>query len=113
MQLFNTLTRLHHFTTLQWDFPLVALAQARLSWAPESIIDMLLNPSIKNNYTSAGYNLAPCGGICAYFPGNGGLLLAVAAVAGGFDVAGGSTVKPIGFPASWRAAVEGFDIAYP
>jgi protein-glucosylgalactosylhydroxylysine glucosidase len=73
-------------------------------------VAMLLYPSVKNSYTASGYNWAD--GLYAYFPGNGGLLLAVAALAGGFSDSSNVTV-PIGFPASWHASVEGFDVSYP
>ena len=43
-----------------------------------------------------------------YLPGNGGLLLAVAMLAGGSD-----TSPPDYFPAAWGAAAEGFDVPYP
>jgi hypothetical protein len=39
-----------------WDFPLVALSQARLGWSPDAIVDMLLLPVLKNLYTQFGYN---------------------------------------------------------
>jgi hypothetical protein len=43
-----------------------------------------------------------------YLPGNGGLLLSVALLAGGSD-----TSSPMYFPAAWQAVGEGFDVAYP
>lgn len=60
----------------------------------------------------------------SYFPGNGGTLLVVAAMAAGFDGgapgaqlrAGGAgavastPTTPIGFPSSWNAVTEGFDV---
>lgn len=45
-----------------------------------------------------------------YLPGNGGLLSAVAMMAGGFT-RDGATVD-VGFPAAWGARTEGFK-AYP
>lgn len=82
--------------------------QARLGWSADAVKDMLLYPALKNSYTAAGYNWAP--GICAYMPGNGGVLLAAAALAGGFSSGG---APPVGFPAQWHAAAEGFTVPYP
>ena len=109
-----------------WDAPLVALAVARLGWAPESVVSTLLLPFNKNTYDAQGHNRG-MGNSTAYFPGNGGTLLAVAGIAGGFDGgapgaqlrAGGpgavasSPAPPVGFPAAWRAVVEGFVAPLP
>lgn len=88
--------------------PIHSRRQARLGWSAEAVKDMLLYPALKNSYTAAGYNWAP--GLCAYFPGNGGILLAAAALAGGFASGG---APPVGFPAQWHAVAEGFDVPYP
>lgn len=110
-----------------WDAPLLALSLARLGWASESVVAGLMLPFNKNLYDTQGINLGMGNGT-AYFPGNGGTLLAVAALAAGFDggapgaqlIAGGpgaiasSPVPPIGFPAKWGAVVvEGFNVPLP
>ena len=61
--------------------------------------------SSKNNYTKCGINSG--GPAAAYFPGNGGLLYAVAMMATGSD---GAEDKPApGFPDddSWNVKYEG------
>ena len=109
-----------------WDSPILSLGLARMAWAPESVVSTLLLPANKNLYNRAGINQG-MGNDTAYFPGNGGTLLAVAGMAAGFDggasgaqlIAGGpgavasSPTAPIGFPAAWRAAAEGFDVPLP
>lgn len=94
-----------------WDFPLVALAQCRLGWQPDAVVDMLLHASGANTYTPFGYNWQNAG-LPAYMPGNGGLLLAVAAMAAGFGASAGLPSTPCGFPLAWNASVEGFSVPY-
>jgi len=108
-----------------WDAQVVVLSQARLGWSAEACAAMLLRPFEKNGYDANGIN-AGMGTGTAYFPGNGGTLLAVAALAAGFDVgapgaalaAGGAGARqassaPVGFPAAWGAVAEGFGVALP
>ena len=108
-----------------WDYPLATLALARLGWRPEPCVAALLRPSEKNAYSRAGVNQG-MGNATAYFPGNGGTLLAVAALAAGFDVGppgealakGGpgamqAASAPTGFPAAWNAVAEGFNVPLP
>lgn len=108
-----------------WDGPLVVIAQARLGWSAEACVAMLLKTFEKNNFDANGIN-AGMGRGTAYFPGNGGTLLAVAALAAGFDAgapgealaAGGVGARmagsaPVGFPVAWRAVTEGFDVQLP
>ena len=109
-----------------WDAPLLALSLARLRWAPEAAVGALLAPFNKNLYSDVGVNQG-MGNATAYFPGNGGTLLAVAALAAGFDGgapgaqlrAGGAgavaadAVPGVGFPGEWRAVVEGFNVPLP
>jgi hypothetical protein len=109
-----------------WDMPLLALSLARLGWAPQSAVDALLLPVNKNLYNAMGVNQGMGNGT-AYFPGNGGTLLAVAALAAGFDggapgaqlrargagAVASAPTQPIGFPAAWGAVAEGFDVPLP
>lgn len=110
-----------------WDPPLVALAQARLGWSPDSVVDMLLLNVEKNQYNAVGVNEG-MGHETVYIPGNGGILLAISAIAAGYDggapgaqlFAGGgpgavaaSPTHPLGFPVAWNAVVEGFSAPLP
>jgi hypothetical protein len=109
-----------------WDAPLLTLSLCRLGWSPEDVVDALLLQFNKNLYDSLGVN-SGMGSGTAYFPGNGGTLLAVAALASGFDGgapgaalrAGGpgavasDPTAPTLFPAAWRAQVEGFASPLP
>ena len=97
--------------TWGWDYPLWAFAQMRLGWSPSSVVDMLLRNETKNLYFANGHDFEtpalPC-----YLPGNGGLLSAVAMMAGGFTDGAGKAVVAVGFPPEWGAVAEGFK-AYP
>ncbi len=109
-----------------WDAPLVALGLARQGWSSESVVGALLLPFEKNTYSAQGINQGMGLGT-AYFPGNGGTLLAVAALAAGFDggapgqqlrssgpgAVASSPTPPVGFPLAWRAVTEGFDVPLP
>jgi hypothetical protein len=114
--------------TWGWDFPLMAMTAARLH-EPEKAVDFLLYPSKNNQYGLSGMtprvhleehaaDLLP--GVAStgpdgpgyrraaetYFPSNGGLLLAAALMAAGWD--GEGTPAP-GFPRDerWRVRSEG------
>jgi len=95
--------------TWGWDYPLTAMTAARLG-ETRLAVDALLMTTEKNRYLPNGHNWQrqnlPC-----YLPGNGGLLYAVAMMAGGWRDAP-RTHAP-GFPAdgSWRVHWEngGFD----
>jgi len=109
-----------------WDAPLLALGLARLGWTAEAAVGALLLPFNKNRYDDMGVNQGMGTGT-AYFPGNGGTLLAVAALAAGFDggvpgqqlrtggpgAVASEPTPPVGFPAAWRAVAEGFDVPLP
>ncbi|HPT21947.1 MAG TPA: hypothetical protein PLR88_08390, partial [Bacteroidales bacterium] len=86
-----------------WDFPMLAMCAARLG-KPETAVDMLLHTS--PNFQFDEHGLAT-GGPFPYFPSNGGLLTAVAMMAGGWD---GSEGEAPGFPkdGSWKVKYEGF-----
>ena len=82
-----------------WDFPWLAMAAASVG-EPKLAVDALLNPSRKNHYDERGLCKGP------YFPGNGGLLYAVALMAAGWD---GAPDRPApGFPAdgTWKVRFE-------
>jgi len=88
-----------------WDFPLTALAMTRLKLPPTEVVDMLLMNVQTNQYRISGHldgGFLPC-----YLPGNGGLLAAVAMMAGGARGSPNPGGRPW-FPAGWQARVEGF-----
>jgi hypothetical protein len=90
--------------TWGWDYPMTAMTAARLG-ETKIAIDALLMSTEKNRYLPNGHNWQrenlPC-----YLPGNGGLLYAVAMMAGGWKGAPG--VPAAGFPAdgSWMVRFE-------
>ena len=91
--------------TWGWDYPMVAMAAARLG-APELAVNALLLATPKNMYRLNGHNHQRPG-LTIYLPGNGGLLYAVAMMAAGWD---GAPDRPApGFPAdgSWVVRWEG------
>jgi hypothetical protein len=84
-------------STWGWDYPAVAMTATRLG-EPETALRALLLPAAKNTYLPNGHN-RQTGTLPIYLPGNGGLLSAVALMAGGPDP---------GFPGdSWRVRQEG------
>jgi len=91
--------------TWGWDYPLTAMTAARLG-ETQVAVDALLMPVAKNRYLPNGHNWQrdnlPC-----YLPGNGGLLYAVALMAGGW--LGSNNAHAPGFPAdgSWSVRSEG------
>lgn len=83
-----------------WDFSMLAMNSLRLG-DTEQAISYLLDPLFA--FDDAGY---PEGGSrvpTPYMPNTGGLLLATAMMAGGWDGDEGSK-----FPAGWHARVDGF-----
>lgn len=95
--------------TWGWDYPLTAMTAARLG-EPQIAVDALLMETAKNRYLPNGHNWQrqnlPC-----YLPGNGGLLYAVALMAGGWKEAPRSRAP--GFPAdpAWVVRWEGLNSA--
>ncbi len=91
-------------TTWGWDYPMVAMTAARLG-EPELAIDALLMETPKNHYLANGHNYQRPN-LPLYLPGNGGLLLAVGMMAGGWEGA-----RPTSVPAfprrSWQVRAEG------
>jgi hypothetical protein len=67
-----------------WDFPMMAMTAARLG--REDAIRLLLMESPKNTYLPNGHNAqGDREDLQVYLPGNGGLLLAIAMMAAGWD----------------------------
>ena len=91
-----------------WDFPMAAMAAARVG-EPELAIQALLYPSRKkNDYLPNGFNRMDRGqGAIPYFPGNGGILYAAALMAAGWD--GAPERNAPGFPdnGQWVVKWEG------
>ncbi len=83
-----------------WDFPVVAIAAARLG-DYDRAVEFLLQPNFQ--FDDVGM---PIGGTrvpTPYFPGSTSLLMAVAMMAGGWKDAPG-----LKFPSNWNVQVEGF-----
>jgi hypothetical protein len=80
------------------------MCAARLG-RPEQAVDALLMAEGKNTVLPNGHNRQTAR-LPLYLPGNGGLLAAVALMAGGWD--GGPLRTAPGFPADWPVRVEGF-----
>jgi hypothetical protein len=88
-----------------WDFPMMAMTASRLG-RNEDAVRLLLMDSPKNTYLSNGHNRQTGSeDLPLYLPGNGGLLLAAAMMAAGYD---GSGPLP-GFPhdGRWQVRFEG------
>jgi hypothetical protein len=90
--------------TWGWDFPMMAMAAARIG-KPEIAVEMLLHNSPGFQFDEHGL---ATGGPFPYFPSNGGLLTAVAMMAAGWD---SSTGDAPGFPknANWVIKYENFN----
>jgi hypothetical protein len=91
--------------TWGWDYPMTAMTAARLG-EPRAAVDALLMQVEKNRYLPNGHNWQRANLPC-YLPGNGGLLYAVALMAGGWR--GAPHAHAPGFPAdgSWSVRHEG------
>ena len=90
--------------TWGWDYPLTAMTAARLG-ETNIAIDALLMNTEKNRYLPNGHNWQRANLPC-YLPGNGGLLYAIAMMAGGWR--DGPNKHAPGFPddGSWKVRVE-------
>jgi len=92
-------------STWGWDYPMVAMTAARVG-KPEVAIDALLLDSPKNRYSLNGHNYQRPN-LPLYLPGNGGLLAAIALMAGGWESARSGPAP--GFPRQgWNVRAEGF-----
>jgi len=92
-------------STWGWDYPMLAMTAARLG-EPAKAVDALFLDSPKNRYLVNGHNYQSAR-LPLYLPGNGGLLTAVAMMAGGWD--GGPEGPAPGFPkdGTWNVRCEG------
>jgi hypothetical protein len=90
--------------TWGWDYPLTAMTAARLGETQIAMDALLLNTE-KNRYLPNGHNWQRANLPC-YLPGNGGLLFAIAMMAGGWRGAPGKPAP--GFPddGSWKVRTE-------
>lgn len=90
--------------TWGWDYPMVAMTAARLG-ERELAVDALLMDTPKNRYLPNGHNWQRPGCISTY-PGNGGLLTALALMSAGWR--GGPAERNPGFPKKgWAVRHEG------
>ncbi len=92
-------------STWGWDFPMIAMAAARVG-EPALAIDALMMDVQKNTYLKNGHNYQH-DGLPLYLPGNGALLTAVAMMAAGWD--GAPSISAPGFPqdGTWTVRWEG------
>lgn len=81
-------------STWGWDYPMLAMTAARLGMGDKAI-DYLCMDTPKNTWLITGGNYQH-DGLPIYLPGNGGLLLAIAMMAAGWDGDGGKGAP--GFP---------------
>lgn len=88
-----------------WDFPMLALCAARLGDAGLAF-DLLLTEAEKNRYLGSGHNFQDTR-LPLYLPGNGGLLMAVSLLAGGWTSPDGTAIAPPSAP-GWELSAEGF-----
>ena len=89
-----------------WDFPMMAMCAARLG-RKDDAVKFLLWDNPKNTYLPNGHNAqADKADLPLYLPGNGGLLLAAAMMAGGWDHSGNEDAP--GFPDQFKPKTEGF-----
>ena len=86
-----------------WDFALMAMTAVRLD-EPELAVRLLLKDTLKNCYLASGNNMQVSRkDLPLYLPGNGSLLLAVAAMAAGYEGCGRELP---GFPKDGNWTVE-------
>lgn len=92
--------------TWGWDFPMLAMAEAR-NGNPDEAINYLLHSAPGFQFDERGL---ATGGPFPYHPSNGALLYAVALMAAGWD--GAPDVVAPGFPKNgWKVKVEGISPA--
>jgi protein-glucosylgalactosylhydroxylysine glucosidase len=94
--------------TWGWDYPLTAMTAARLQ-ETKIAVDALMMNTEKNRYLANGHNYQRANLPC-YLPGNGGLLYAIAMMAGGWTGAPG--INAPGFPndGSWKVRAENLNV---
>jgi hypothetical protein len=92
--------------TWGWDYPMTAMTAARLG-ETEIAVDALLLKTPKNHYEKNGHNYQRAN-LPLYLPGNGGLLYAIAMMAGGWQNSPAHDAP--GFPVkNWKVRAEGFN----
>ena len=92
--------------TWGWDYPMTAMTAAKLGES-EIAIDALLLKTPKNHYEKNGHNYQRAN-LPLYLPGNGGLLYAIAMMAGGWQNSPARNAP--GFPVkNWKVKAEGFN----
>lgn len=84
-----------------WDFPLAAMAATRAG-LPQLAVEHLLRLCPKNTFSTSGHNFQN-DDLPVYLPGNGGLLVAVALLAVGWDSRANAPEQPAG----WEFRSEG------
>lgn len=91
--------------TWGWDYPTMAMTAARLG-RPDEAVNALLKNARKNTYLPNGHNYQDQR-LTVYLPGNGGLLVAAAIMAAGWD--GAPSMDAPGFPkdGKWKVRSEG------
>jgi protein-glucosylgalactosylhydroxylysine glucosidase len=95
-----------------WDYPTAAMCAAR-TLQPELAVDFLTMEAPTNRYLPNGCNFQRAGNnpVPAYFPGNGGLLAAVALMTAGWQSGPTKSQGPApGFPKNrhWAIRAENF-----
>jgi protein-glucosylgalactosylhydroxylysine glucosidase len=93
-------------STWDWDFPMTAMTAARVG-RPDIAVKALLMDTAKNTYLNNGHNYQSPQ-LPLYLPGNGGLLIAIAMMAAGWD--GAPDVHAPGFPQDGSCVVEFEDL---
>jgi len=88
--------------TWGWDYPMTAMTAARLG-ETEIAVQSLLLDTPKNHYEKNGHNYQRAN-LPLYLPGNGGLLYAIALMAGGWKDSPNTSAP--GFPPDWKVKVE-------
>lgn len=93
--------------TWGWDYPMTAMTAAKLGEG-KIAVDALLKETPKNNYLPNGHNYQRPN-LPLYLPGNGGLLYAIAMMAGGWQ--GAPKTNAPGFPTdgSWEVRSDGIN----
>ncbi len=91
--------------TWGWDFPMTAMTATRLG-KPEKAVEALLMPITTNIYLKNGHNYQT-DRLRLYLPGNGGVLIALAAMAAGTQ---DNPQTHLGFPKNWKVKVENINL---
>ncbi|MBX7171004.1 MAG: hypothetical protein K1X72_08605 [Pyrinomonadaceae bacterium] len=92
--------------TWGWDYPMTAMTAAKLG-ETEIAIDALLLDTPKNHYEKNGHNYQRPN-LPLYLPGNGGLLYAIAMMAGGWKNSPKGNAP--GFPKNWKVKAENLNL---